>query len=197
MPVSLSRHFLKLSATLSEYVFEGCGVLTAGIEGLRAAFSGNVDGVAQPITLTSNTTSSSSNAGLTGGGKPDGVVRTALARSLQATGVFVRGSSGRGPFHADIVLSLPIAGEVGEGEKTGQRQRDQHARVEQEAHANCPPARSYAASSVSMRCSGWLYPAPGSDAQRLDTLPTATMKCPVSMSSRALRSLINCTAHRS
>lgn len=47
MAVSISAQRFKLSATLSEYGFEGCGVLATGIEGLRAAFVGKVEGVLQ------------------------------------------------------------------------------------------------------------------------------------------------------
>lgn len=95
MPVSISRHIFKSSDTLSKYGFEGCGVFTAGIEGLRATFPGDGKVVLQPVTLARNTSNVSHTASLTGGGRLCSFVHHVLTARFKTMRFLIRFDRGR------------------------------------------------------------------------------------------------------
>jgi hypothetical protein len=133
VPVSISRHLDKLSDTLSKYGFEGCGVLTAGLEGLRAALAGGVEIVLQPVTLASNASSTSTQASLTGGGQPASVVSARLTRPLQPESFSVRRGKSCDALQfrslGCMSVSLPVAGS--ESRRQREHQGQPQARVEE------------------------------------------------------------------
>lgn len=100
MPSSRFAHLSKLCSTLSKYGFEGCGVLTAGFEGLRAALVGGTESVEHPAISSPNTSSAIKVIGRTGSGKPASIVSTALARSFQTQRLRVRTGDSRGVFQS-------------------------------------------------------------------------------------------------
>jgi hypothetical protein len=128
--------------TRLKYGSEGCGCSIGGIVGFLGPTLGCVEGVAQPSNSAVNSSGTATVSSLALCGKASGRIRSILSSALQTAGLFVRSTDGRLPFQSNIVLPLAVHSEVGKGQDRGQGGEHQHAGVEQEAHANWPPARS-------------------------------------------------------
>jgi hypothetical protein len=139
VPSSRLAHLSKLSSTLCKYGFEGCGVLTTGTEGLRAAFVGDTEGVEHPAISPASTISSSSDAGRTGRGKAPSVVSARLARPLQPLSFSVRRSGGSCEFQSFQLATIVAPLSVSDSDQYHQRQHGSDAQSQADTdHASLP-----------------------------------------------------------